>query len=145
MQDQTNPRDDTLGAPSGAEAVTAPDGAAVRATTAEHRSEERTKVLAVYALHLAAFITGFTSIVALILAYVFRGDADPVMRSHYDNAIGIFWKGILYGIACFLLTLTVIGAISWLALAVWWAVRCIKGLVKANEGQPYPNPGSWGF
>lgn len=121
------------------------NGTVVQSTSSAARSEERTKVMAVYALYLASFVTGVTVFVGIVLAYVFRGEADPVMRSHYDNATGVFWKGILYSVACALLTLTVVGAVSWIVLAVWFGVRCVKGLLKANEGEAYPNPKGWGF
>ena len=42
------------------------------------------------------FVTsGLTTLVGLILAYVWRGEGEP-MDSHFTNAIHVFWKGLLY-------------------------------------------------
>ena len=53
-------------------------------------------------LFLALFIAGFPSLISVIIAYVRRGSATPLLRSHYDNQIKIFWVGavlILLGVA----------------------------------------------
>lgn len=105
------------------------------------------KGIAVYALYLAGFITGITPIIGLIMAYIFKDDAETPdwLVSHYRNAIHIFWKGLLYMIICGLLTIVVIGAFLFLAQMVWFIVRCAKGLNYISKKQPYPNPESWGF
>ena len=103
------------------------------------------KVVVVYVLFLAGFVTGITALIALILAYVFKDEASQVEISHYNNIINVFWKGLVYSIVCALLLVVVIGAFLYIALAVWVIVRCAKGLNFYSKGKPYPDPGSWGF
>lgn len=108
-------------------------------------AEDNGKPIAIYALMLAGIVTGITPIIAVILAYVFKDGASPVHVSHYNNAINIFWKSLLYMVIATVLTLVVIGIVLWIVLLIWLIVRCAKGLNLVSKGQPYPNPGSWGF
>jgi uncharacterized membrane protein len=52
---------------------------------------------------------------------------------------------ILYAIVCGLLTLALIGALLFVALAIWWIVRCVKGLKYLDQKVAYPDPETWGF
>lgn len=56
------------------------------------------KVLALigYGLLISGvFFGGVTALVALILAYVQRGQADPRIREHYGFQITVFWVGFV--------------------------------------------------
>lgn len=109
-------------------------------------SERALQVYAVYALLLSGIITaGMAPIVAVILAYVFREGEDALFRSHYENAISVFWQSIVYGLICLVLTFVLIGIAGWFVLAIWLIVRCAKGINLMSKRQPYPSPGSWGF
>ena len=54
--------------------------------------EDRTMPIICYALYLLAFATGgLTAIVGVIIAYMQRSTAGPVMHSHYTFLIRTFW------------------------------------------------------
>lgn len=99
----------------------------------------------IYILYFASIIVGVTSIVGVVMAYLGRGEADPVTKSHYDNQIGIFWKGLLYMFAGILLSVILIGVLILLASFVWFVVRNVKGIQALSKGEPIANPRSWGF
>ncbi|PXA99237.1 hypothetical protein DMC47_04385 [Nostoc sp. 3335mG] len=50
----------------------------------------------VYVLYLIGFFTGVTALIGVILAYVGRGDATALARSHYDYQIRTFWRGVIF-------------------------------------------------
>jgi uncharacterized membrane protein len=105
----------------------------------------RTMALAVYILYLVGYFVGITWLIGVIIAYTQRGNSDPVVSSHCQNQITIFWASLVYVIIGSLLALILIG---WLILALWfiWSlVRIIKGLVALNNGLPADRPASWGF
>jgi uncharacterized membrane protein len=102
-------------------------------------------VLTVYILYLVGFLTGITVLVGLIIAYLQRGKTDRVSQSHFQFQITTFWIGILYFLVG-LLTLHVgIGALILLWYIVWTVIRCVKGLLALNMGEPIRNPNSWWF
>lgn len=99
----------------------------------------------VYILYLVAIVIGVTSIVGVIMAYVAKDQADPLLKSHYDNQINIFWKGLLYMLIGVVTSVILIGFLVLLAALVWYIVRCVKGMQALSAGQPIENPGSWVF
>ena len=84
-----------------------------------------------------------TALIGVIIAHVKVGDADPVLRSHYQFQIRTFWIGLLYGVISLLTIIIIIGIFGFLFLVVWMIVRCAKGLKLLSEGSPHENPGSW--
>ena len=121
-------------------------------------SDDKTLVIVVYARHLGGFVTGgLTNIVGVIMSYVLRQNAQPWARTHYDFQIRTFWIALvacLIGIAVALvsipLMLVLIGfALLWLdglffvAIMIWFVVRCVIGLIHAAETRPYPRPQAW--
>lgn len=106
----------------------------------ETREEASLRMLAVlvYALYLAAFLNGLTAIVALIIAYVKRGDAaGTAYESHFDNAIVLFWVGLVLSFVGFLLIPFLVGLPMLFAVAVWVLYRLIKGILRALERRPF--------
>jgi uncharacterized membrane protein len=61
-------------------------------------TEDRTMPAICYALYLLAFATGITAVIGLIIAYVQRSTAGPVMQSHYTFLIRTFWIGLLLAV-----------------------------------------------
>jgi uncharacterized membrane protein len=120
--------------------------------------EDRTMPIICYALYLLAFATGITAIIGVIIAYTQRSTAGPVMHSHYTFLIRTFWLGIVVAIVSAVVggILMAIGAVLTVILigfpimavaglffcvaAVWFAVRCILGLVYLSRGEAYPRP-----
>lgn len=118
------------------------------------RAEDKTLPAVCYGLYLLAFATGITAIIGLVIAYSQQRAAGPTMRSHYTYLIRTFWGGLmmmlvgglLMGVGA-LLTIVLIGfpimGLAWLILSaasIWYAVRCIVGLVYLSRGDAHPRP-----
>lgn len=101
--------------------------------------------MVVYILYLAGFITGVSAVVGLIIAWVQIERADPVSRTHFQFQIRTFWIGLAY-IVVGAITLHVgIGALILLWWVIWTAMRCVKGLLALNAGEPIADPESFLF
>jgi uncharacterized membrane protein len=117
-------------------------------------AEDRTMPTVVYVLYLLGLATGFTALIGLIIAYSQQGSASSRMRTHYSFLIRTFWIGLVWMIACGLLmgvgiplSFILIG-IPLLILAkfmfavgyVWFALRCVVGVIYLARDEPYPRP-----
>ncbi|MBP6878234.1 MAG: hypothetical protein KBC34_09440 [Phenylobacterium sp.] len=120
-------------------------------------TEDRVLPAVVYGLYLLGLVNGLTILVGLVVAYINLDKAGPRMRTHYDFQIRTFWiglaiflsLGLLIGISA-VLSLVLIGIpflmlflFLWGAVGVWFAVRCIVGLVYVSQDQAYPRPNTW--
>jgi len=123
------------------------------------RSDDRTAPAVAYALYLLGFATGITPLIGLIVAYANRSQAGPIAASHYTFLIYTFWLtiawfligGILVAVG-FPLSFVLIGIpafiLGWAILAlvgVWFAVRCVLGVIYLARGEAYPRPRNWLF
>ncbi len=54
-----------------------------------------------------------------------------------------FGIGVLYGVNAAVLAVVLIGVVIGVAAAVWFIVRCVKGLIAAGNREPIPNPTTW--
>lgn len=97
----------------------------------------------IYILYLVSIAVGLTSIIGVIMAYVYQGSAPAWLQSHYRYQIRTFWIGFLYAVIAALLTMVVIGFLLLLAVLVWLVVRCIKGMQYLDQGKPVPDPATW--
>jgi len=102
-------------------------------------------VLTVYILYLVGFLTGITVLIGLIIAYLQRDNTDRVSQSHFQFQITTFWIGLLYFFVGVLTLHIGIGALIVLWYVVWTVIRCVKGLLVLNMGEPIRNPNSWWF
>jgi uncharacterized membrane protein len=102
-------------------------------------------VLSVYILYLVGFLTGITVLVGLIIAYLQRDKTDRVSQSHFQFQIKTFWIGLLYFFVGLLTLHFGIGALILLWYVIWTVIRCVKGLLALNMGEPIRNPNSWWF
>ena len=108
--------------------------------------------IVVYVLNLIGL-----GLIGLIIAYVRKGSAGEIARSHYVFQIrtlliglaGLLLGGFI-GVLGVPLTLVAIGfaflqlAHSILALTgLWFVIRCVVGLIFAARGQAYPRPTAW--
>ena len=114
---------------------------------------------AIYALHgfsivagilgpatvILMFLTGWPSIIAVILNYVKRGDVRGTwLESHFRWQIRTFWYGLLWVGLCGLFLVMTLGIgilIVWLPLAivtVWFVYRIVRGWLALREGRPMP-------
>ncbi len=83
---------------------------------------------------VTAFLTGWPSIVAVILNYVKRGDPDvqqSYLNSHFSWQIRTFWFAALWVLIAGLLIVTVIGLpLAWLlavVMGLWVLYRIVRG------------------
>lgn len=105
---------------------------------------DTTLPIVVYVLHLAGLVTGgLTSLVAVVIAYVYRGNGPAWLDEHYRYQIRTFWLGLLYFGVSGLLTLVLIGFLTWLAAVIWLVIRCVKGLKALNEKRAPDNVVTW--
>ena len=124
-------------------------------------------------LFLATWFTGFAALVALVLAYVWRGDEEGVQGSwragHYRYLIRTFWIALLYAalILAFVLlvslsfmsegmhvmhaagpgmgasALFVLVVLAGFGTVIWSTVRCTLSIANAARRRPMPRPGTW--
>ncbi len=95
-------------------------------------------------LYLSSFILGVTSIVGVVLAYVWKGETKEEWEaSHFQYLINTFWIGLVGGIISVFLMLLLIGFLLLPAVIVLVVVRSVLSLINAQKREPMPNPGTW--
>ena len=99
----------------------------------------------IYVLYLVGLLTALTSLVGVVMAYIYRDEAPDWLKTHYTFQIRTFWIMLLYAFICFLLAFVLIGMLLFFVLAVWWIIRCVKGLKYLEQRAAYPDPEGWGF
>ncbi|HUI12410.1 MAG TPA: hypothetical protein VL048_02955 [Xanthobacteraceae bacterium] len=101
--------------------------------------------LTVYVLYLLGFFTGLTAVVGLIIASMQVDRAEPVSRSHFRFQVRTFWIGLLFVFVGVVALHVAIGGLILLWWVVWTLIRCVKGLLALNAGEPIADPESWFF
>jgi len=105
----------------------------------------------IYALHIfsalngllspafvvTAFLTGWPSIIALVMSYIWRNDAaQTYLYSHFNWLISTFWSALAWLAVAWLLIFTVIGIVAgvpmMLIVGLWVLYRLGKGLLALN-------------
>ncbi|PSL12175.1 putative membrane protein [Marinobacterium halophilum] len=99
----------------------------------------------VYILYLIGLVVGITSIVGVVMAYIYKADAPDWLKDHFRWQIRTFWIGIVYSLIGMVTTLILVGYLILLFVLVWYIVRCVKGLQCLDKRQPLPDSGSWMF
>lgn len=99
----------------------------------------------IYVLYLIGLVSGVTAVIGVVMAYVYRDSAPDWLKTHYELQIRSFWMVLLYGLIAGVLCLILVGFLLLFLIAIWWIVRCVKGLKCVSEGAPYPNYQSWLF
>ncbi|MDN5752545.1 MAG: hypothetical protein L0H15_04580 [Nitrosospira sp.] len=95
------------------------------------------------ALIITTFLTGWPSIIAVIINYVKRADVrGTYLDSHFGWQIRTFWYTLLWLVIASILFITVIGIILAYILAVgagiWVFYRIIRGWIALNDGRSVP-------
>lgn len=90
---------------------------------------------------VTAFLTGWPSILAVVLNYAKRSEArDTWLESHFSWQLRTFWFAFLWLVIAGLLFVTLIGIpIAWIivvATGVWVLYRIIRGWLVLNDGSP---------
>jgi uncharacterized membrane protein len=90
-----------------------------------------------------AFLTGWPSIIAVILNYVKRGEARGTwLASHFRWQIRTFWFGVLWVGLCAVFIVATLGVgliIAWLPFGVvglWFIYRIASGWLRLRERRP---------
>jgi len=112
---------------------------------------------AIYALHafslltgilgtatvVGAFLTGWPSIIAVILNYFKRNDVSGTwLESHFRWQIRTFWFGFLWIALCVLFVVGTLGIgilIAWLPIAIvtiWFIYRIARGWLALRANRP---------
>jgi uncharacterized membrane protein len=92
-------------------------------------------------LYLASFVTGITGLIGIVLAHVWQGEPEEGwMASHYSYLIRTFWFAFLAGIVATLLSVVLIGLFLFPIIAIWFGVRSVMSLMKAQKREPMPDP-----
>ncbi len=97
------------------------------------------------AVIVTAFLTGWPSIIAVIINYVKRPDVrGTYLDTHFSWQIRTFWWALLWVVIMWLLVLTVIGIpLAWVMVVVvglWVLYRIIRGWLALADGKPMPMP-----
>lgn len=101
-------------------------------------------VLLDYLLHITGLLLtmGLLSVVALIINYIKREDADgTIYRSHMDWMIRTFWWFLFWVVISFIPVLMLAalsaGLLAFLFLipSLWFLYRMIKGLLRLVDGR----------
>jgi uncharacterized membrane protein len=92
---------------------------------------------------VGAFLTGWPSIIAVILNYVKRGDVRGTwLESHFRWQIRTFWFGLLWVALCVTFVVFTFGLgifIVWLpliAVGLWFIYRVARGWIALQDGRP---------
>jgi uncharacterized membrane protein len=92
---------------------------------------------------IGAFLTGWPSILAVILNYVKRGEARGTwIESHFRWQIRTFWFGLLWVVLCFGFVAITLGLgilIVWLPLGlvtIWFIYRIVRGWMRLSQRRP---------
>jgi uncharacterized membrane protein len=129
----------------------------LRTITAEPSESLITLTHIIYALHafslvtgiigaatvVAAFLTGWPSIIAVVLNYVKRSEARGTwLESHFRWQIRTFWFGALWVVLCMVFVVATLGIgmlIAWLPLGLvglWFIYRVGRGWLRLNDHRP---------
>jgi uncharacterized membrane protein len=92
-----------------------------------------------------AFLTGWPSILAVVLNYVKRSEVRGTwLESHFRWQIRTFWFGLFWVALCFafiVLTLGIGLLVVWLpllAVGLWFVYRIARGWLALRDGRPMP-------
>ncbi|MDQ7031304.1 MAG: hypothetical protein Q9M37_01100 [Desulfonauticus sp.] len=100
----------------------------------------------IYFLNLVSLVIGITSIVAVVMAYIYKTDDNPQwINSHFRWQIRTFWIGFIAGFISVLLCIILIGYLLLIGLLVWWIIRNVKGLKWLSEQKPVENVTTYFF
>jgi uncharacterized membrane protein len=100
---------------------------------------ERLKTITavVYALQAAAYFTGLTALVGVIVNYVKLDDVRGTwLESHFRWQIRTFWFALLWFVLGWLSWLVFVGMIVVGATAIWVIYRIVKGWLNLYEDRP---------
>jgi uncharacterized membrane protein len=92
---------------------------------------------------VTGFLTGWPSIIAVVLNYVKRSEArGTFLESHFSWQIRTFWFAALWCVIGAVIWMTLVGIPVafgiWIATGIWVAYRVIRGWFKLTDNKPLP-------
>ena len=92
---------------------------------------------------VTAFLTGWPSIIAVVINYVKRSDArGSFLDSHFSWQLRTFWYALLWVIVMGLLVMTIVGIpvafIVALVVGIWVLYRIGRGWLALSDSKPMP-------
>ncbi len=96
-------------------------------------------------LILTAFLTGWPSIIAVILNYAKRPEVRGTwLDSHFGWQIRTFWFALLWlllgGVAFFTLVGIPVALVVWVLTGLWVLYRIVRGWLTLSAEKPMPLP-----
>ena len=93
------------------------------------------------ALIVTSFLSGWPSIIAVIINYVKRDEVRGTwLDSHFSWQLRTFWYALLWLVVLFLLLITLIGIVLaipvGLGVGVWIVYRIVRGWMALGQGKP---------
>src|SRR6187431_2090904 len=90
---------------------------------------------------VTAFLTGWPSIIAVIINYVKRSEVrGTYLDSHFGWQIRTFWYAVMWSIVALVIALTLIGIpFAWMLVVIvglWVLYRIIRGWIALSSGEP---------
>jgi uncharacterized membrane protein len=101
--------------------------------------------IATSAFVVTAFLTGWPSIIAVILNYVKRDEVQGTyLASHFTWQIRTFWFALLWAVVAVVVMLTFIliplAYLGIIAVGIWVLYRIVRGWLALQERRPMPAP-----
>lgn len=113
-------------------------------TSARDQNGDRILAVINYALLLVGIGNGLTVLIAAILAYVRKDNADPLVKNHFQFQIRTFWYWLAMVIVGALTWIFLIGMLILLIANIWLVIRSVVGLIRLVDGRPHSDPtGFW--
>ena len=106
--------------------------------------ELRQYTLIIYILFLIGIVTGLSSLIGVIMAYVERNEmVNTPFEDHMTFLIRTFWIGLIASVIGIITTPIIIGFLIMPLVFVWYTYRCIVGFIKFNDKKPIDPLGWW--
>ena len=85
----------------------------------------------------------FMAPVGVIIAYIDRSKTNKTYATHYQYLIRTFWIGFLFMFISSIFSIVGIGLLMMAATGIWYLIRCVKGFVLLQRGEPITAPTTW--
>jgi uncharacterized membrane protein len=99
----------------------------------------KTLTTVIYALYALSLFAGISAIVAIVLNYIKREEAQGTwLESHFSWQIRTFWWSVVWIVVGAITWIILVGWIVWGVAFVWFIYRIAKGWLNLNENKPMP-------
>ena len=105
----------------------------------EKTAQLKTLTTVIYALYAVSLFVGITAIVAIVLNYIKRDEAQGTwLESHFTWQIRTFWWGLLWSVIGAITWIIMVGWLVWGVAYIWFIYRIAKGWLNLNDNKPMP-------